>query len=158
MFEPMFNWINETSLTKVLQESAYLAPFINVFHLFALTVFAGAILVVDLRLLGRGTRDQPLAQVARNAQPWLVAGLIALAITGVLQIFATPIKEYNNPSFWTKMETLIVALIFTFTVRWRVTQMDEARLGAIWGKVVALVSIGLWGTVAASGRLIGLRV
>jgi hypothetical protein len=153
---PFFEWMESTAITKAIQQSDYINAMANVLHLLSLTVFAGAVLIVDLRLLGRGMRDQPLAQVARDAQPWLVGGFLAMLATGIPQLFATPIKEYYSPYFWFKMQVLIVALIFTFTLRRRVTQADERRLGPIWGKLVALASLALWTTVAVSGRLIGL--
>jgi hypothetical protein len=54
------------------------------------------------------------------------------------------------------MQIMLVAIIFTFVIRPRVTQADEARLGRIWGKLVGLASIGLWAGVAIPARLIGL--
>ena len=54
------------------------------------------------------------------------------------------------------MEILALALIFTFTLRRWVTQADEGRVGPVWSKVVALVSITLWTTVTVGARLIGL--
>jgi hypothetical protein len=54
------------------------------------------------------------------------------------------------------MEVLIVAVIFTLTIRHRVTQADEERIGPFWGKVVGLVSIALWIAVIVPARYIGL--
>jgi hypothetical protein len=153
---PFFEWMESTAITKTIQQSDYINAMANVLHLLSLTIFAGAVLVVDLRLLGGGMREQPLAQVARDAQPWLVGGFLGMLATGLPQLFATPIKEYYSPYFWFKMQVLVVALIFTFTLRRKVTQGDEARLGPVWGKLVALASLALWTTVAVSGRLIGL--
>jgi uncharacterized membrane protein len=58
--------------------------------------------------------------------------------------------------FWLKMDVLLVAIIFTLTIRRKVTLADEARVGPFWGKVVGLVSITLWAGVAIPARLIGL--
>jgi len=52
------------------------------------------------------------------------------------------------------MYVLLAALIFTFTVRRTVTRADDRQVGAVRGKLVALVSIVLWMSVAAGGRLI----
>ena len=59
-----------------------------------LAVFAGAILIVDLRLMGRALTERPVAEVAKDAQPWMVAGLIALTITGIPQMMSNAIREY----------------------------------------------------------------
>jgi hypothetical protein len=133
--------------------SEYTVAFINVGHLLALTVFIGALLVVDLRLLGSGMRRQPLSDVVRSAQPWLLAGFVAMAVTGALQVVATPMKAYFSDQFWLKMQLLLVAIIMTFAVRWIASNRDEAPA---WGKPAGLASILLWSFIAVQGRLIGL--
>jgi hypothetical protein len=156
MLMPLFEYVEALHLGNALDDSGYLVAFINIAHLLALTVFLGAVLVVDVRLLGRGFIKEPLSRVARDAQPWLVAGFIAVVITGILQVLGTPMKAYHSAQFWFKMQLLVVAVIFNFVVRYRITQADENRVGPLWGKVAALVSLALWTTIAVEGRLIGL--
>ena len=150
---PFFQWLEAFGFGA---GSEFTVAFINVAHLLALTVFIGAVLVVDLRLLGRGVRKQPRAPVARDAQPWFIGGFTAMAITGALQVLATPMKAYFSDQFWFKMQLLVAAVLFTFTVRLLISRADEARVGPIWGKLVGLTSIALWATIAVQGRLIGL--
>jgi hypothetical protein len=64
-------------------------------------------------------------------------------------------KLYYNDPFWIKMTCLLLAVPFTFTVRRSVARADEARVGRLWGRLVGLVSIGLWSGVAWGGRWIG---
>jgi len=154
--ESFFIWLEGLQLSNRIDPAGYIVPFVNVAHLLALTVFVGAVLIVDLRLLGQGMTKQPLARVADDAQPWLIGAFAAMAVTGVLQVVATPLKAYYSANFWLKMELLVVALIFTFVVRRWITRADERRVGPIWGKLVGLTSIALWSFIAAQGRLIGL--
>jgi hypothetical protein len=133
--------------------SEFTVAFINVGHLLALVLFIGALLVVDLRLIGSGMRRQPLSDVVRSAQPWLLAGFTGMAITGVLQVVATPMKAYFSDQFWLKMQLLAVAIVMTFIVRWLAARQDEAPA---WGKPAGLASILLWCFIAVEGRLIGL--
>ena len=156
MLLPFFEWLDTLAIGDWISESAYAAPYINVAHLLALVVVIGSVLVVDLRLLGRGMSNQPLAKVARNARPWLIGGLILMLLTGIPQVLSLPIRQYYSPFFWTKMRVLIITLVFTFTLRHRVTIADENKTGPVWGKVVGLASIGLWTWIAIEGRLIGL--
>ncbi len=152
---PFFQWMESLSLSKIIQDGTWYHPIIQVIHLVALAVFAGAILIVDLRLLGTGLKNLPLARVARDAQPWLIGGLLMLLLTGIPQVMSLAMKQYYSDFFWWKMEILLVATIFTFTVRRVIISRDEAHLGG-WGKIVGLVSIGLWTSVAVFARLIGL--
>ncbi len=54
------------------------------------------------------------------------------------------------------MEGLLLGLIFTFTLRRKITLADEVRLGPFWPKVVGLSSIVIWTGVTIGARLIGL--
>jgi hypothetical protein len=151
MLQPLFEWMYGLG---VYRSSIYLGPGINLVHLVAMCTFMGALLMVDLRLLGAGLTGQPVRQVARSAQPWLIGGLIMLTLTGIPAVMTVALEEYASPVFWFKMYVLLAAIIFTFTVRRKVANAEEARVPGVVRKLVALVSIVLWMSVAAGGRLI----
>jgi hypothetical protein len=141
--------------SRAINESSWIFAVVQAFHLVSLGFLAGSILMVDLRLLGRGFSQQPLSAVARDARPWLIGSLAAMVATGVPQFISLATKEYDSPYFRWKMLMLLIALIFTFTIRKRVAYAPEGRFGGGVSKAVALVSIGLWTSVAVNGRLIG---
>ena len=156
MLLPFFTWMEGSAFSKIIHDSVWIYAMDQVAHLVALAVFAGAILIVDLRLLGTGLKDRPIAQVALAARPWLVGGLIGLLVTGIPQLFSNSIKEYYSEYFWMKMGTLLVAFIFTFTVRRKVAFAAESRVRPFQAKLVGVISIALWAWVAITARLIGL--
>jgi hypothetical protein len=145
-----FQWLESFAFGA---DSIYTVAFINVAHLLCLVVFIGALLIVDLRLLGSGMRRQPLSDVVKAAQPWLFGGFAGMALTGALQVVGTPMKAYYSDQFWLKMQLLIVAVLMTFAIRWMAARRDEAPA---WGKPAGLASILLWSFIAVQGRLIGL--
>lgn len=147
---PFFQWLESLGFGA---GSEFTVAFINVAHLLSLVVFIGAVLVVDLRLIGSGMRRQPLSDVTTSAQPWLLGGFGFMAITGGLQVVATPMKAYFSDQFWLKMQLLVVAVILTFVVRWVAARRAEAPA---WGKLAGVASIALWSFIAVQGRLIGL--
>ena len=151
-----FEWMEGSTLALIFQSAVWYSPLIQVVHLVAVAVFAGSLLVVDLRLLGTGLTSTPVRQVAQDAQPWLVGGLIALAITGTPTMASTAIKQYYSPFWWWKMEMLALGLVFIFTIRRQLLQSEAAEEGGLWPKVVALVSISLFLGVTIGARLIGL--
>jgi hypothetical protein len=153
---PFFEWMEAQAISRTIQSGAWYSPIIQVTHLVAIAVFVGALLIVDLRLLGRGLTSKPTSRVARDAQPWLVGGLIVLLITGIPQVMSLAMKQYYSPHFWWKMEIMAVAAIFTFTVRSWVAFGDETRMNPMVPKLIGLVSIGMWTTVTVMARLIGL--
>jgi len=152
---PFFQWAEATTIGEVIRDSSWAFAVIESFHLLALSVIGGAVLIVDLRLLGLGLRRQPIADLARDARPWLVGSLIVMLVTGVGLFLSEPMKCYASTAFAVKMTCLAIALVFTFTVRMKVTLADEGRVRPAWLKLVALVSLALWFGVGASGRWIG---
>ena len=128
---------------------------IEAVHLLGLGFIGGAVLVVDLRLLGFGLRRQSVAQLSRDAQPWLIGSLILMIITGGLLFLSEAIKCYYHGAFWFKMASLLLAIVFTFTVQRKVVLAEETRLAPLWSKVVAVISVLLWSGVGIGGRWIG---
>jgi len=153
---PFFQWMENLSISNAMRDSTYMSAAVNLAHLLALVVFVGSTLVVDLRLLGTGMTDRRLAEVARDTRPWMMGSFLGLFLTGVPQLTTYALKQYYSPFFWFKMEVLVVAVIFTLTLRHRITQADEARVGPFWGKLVGLISIALWIAVIVPARYIGL--
>jgi hypothetical protein len=145
---PLFEWMESLA---VYGSSPYIGPVVNLVHLSSMVVFMGALLIVDLRLLGVG-RQMALPQVARDARPWLLGGLVGIVLTGIPQLAERATDQYTTSTFWVKMYLLAFGLIWLFTVRRRAEQAEESR-GA-WPKVVALVSIVSFLGVAALARLI----
>ena len=155
MLAPFFEWCAATRLGTAIQMSPWAFAVIESVHLLGLAVIGGAVLLVDLRMLGFGLRDQRTADIARAAFPWLVGSLIVMLLTGIGLFLSEPMKCYYSRPFWVKMTSLSLAMLFTFTIRRKVTLADETRMRPIWFKLVALVSLMLWFGVGASGRWIG---
>ena len=157
MLEPFFQWMNDLAVSKAIGESIWIFPLVQAVHLVFLALFAGALLIVDLRLLGLGMREQSVAKIARDARPWLIVGLVGLVVTGMPQLMQNAMREYFSEYFWIKMYVLPVALIYTFTIRQRVAMADESRVAPAMSKLAGLASILLWiGGVTIPSRLIGL--
>jgi hypothetical protein len=150
-----FQWCEQSGIGNTIRKSAWLFPMIEAIHLLGLGLIGGAVLVVDLRLLNLGLRRYSVARLARDAQPWLVGSLILMLITGGLLFLSESIKCYYHGAFWFKMASLLLAIIFTFTVQRKVTMADEIGVSSGWSKAVALISVALWAGVGIGGRWIG---
>jgi hypothetical protein len=149
---PFFEWCETTALGLVVRESVWLFPVIESVHLLGLCLLGGALLVVDLRLLGVGLRTTDVTVLARQARPWLVAAITTLVATGVLLFLSESVKCYYNQAFWVKITTLPLALAFTFAVRRRVVGRGAPRIAE---RLTGALSLTLWFVVAAAGRWIG---
>ena len=154
--KPFFEWMQDSSVSAFFLEVTWSSPIIQCMHLISLAIFSGAVLIVDIRLIGKGLTRLSIAEVSRSAQPWLVWSFVALLATGVPQMISLALKQYYSPFFWFKMQLLIVGLIFTFTIRRSVAKADPDRIGTLVPKAVGVASICIWTGVAIWARLIGL--
>src|SRR5712692_11107617 len=139
---PLFQWCEASTVGRAIRLSPWAFAVIESVHLLGLAAIGGAVLLVDLRLLGLGLQRRPVAQLARDAQPWLVGSLVVMLSTGVALFMSESIKCYYSTPFRVKMTSLLLAIVFTFTVRRSVTMADETRARPLWQKLVALVSLG----------------
>ena len=148
-------WSEATGLGKMIRNSQYAFPIVEFFHLAALAVIGGAVLVVDMRLLGLGLKKTSVAQLARDAQPWVTGSLVVMLASGIALYSSEATKCYQSPAFWIKMIALLLAMIFTYTIRRRTAAADEQGISPFASRSVAVLSIALWFTVAWGGRWIG---
>jgi hypothetical protein len=153
MLQPFFEWMGALPVSQAIGASIWIYPLVQAIHLVFLALFAGGMLIVDLRLLGFGMTSQPVSQVARDARPWMVSGFVGLVATGLPQLMQNSTREYFSEFFWYKMYMIAFGVILLLTVRRKMTRANESSAAA---KVVALLSIATWTGVTISARLIGL--
>jgi uncharacterized membrane protein YhdT len=152
---PFFIWCEHSWIGQTIQASVWLFPVIESVHLVGLGVIAGAVLIVDMRLLGIGLRSQSVEEVAENARPWMMGSLALMFASGILLFLSEATKCYYSFPFWFKMSSLALAIVFTFTLKSRVIRQELDQRYPLLGKATAIVSLGLWFGVAWGGRWIG---
>jgi len=155
MMLPFFEWSEATALGEVIRTSLWLFPIIECFHLLGLVVLGGAVLLVDLRLLGLLLPDQPVKMVGHAGHRLLLAGITLMVVTGVPLFLSEAIKCYYSQAFWVKILTLGPAVLFALTIRRRVASAGEGERSRALMALTGAVSLALWFTVAAGGRWIG---
>jgi uncharacterized protein DUF6644 len=152
---PWIEWIAASTLGQAISGSRWAFAVIESVHLLALAMIGGAVLIVDLRLLGFGLRDQPLDRVARDAWPWFIGSWVVMIVSGVLLFVSEPQKLYFSTPFFWKMIFLLLGSLFAVTVRRKVTMAGDGRTHPVVMKLVGLVSLLLWFGVGSAGRWIG---
>ncbi|HLZ85301.1 MAG TPA: DUF6644 family protein [Caulobacteraceae bacterium] len=146
-----FEALEATPIGDGIKNSIWLFPAIEAVHLLALSLLGGAVLMLDLRLLGVGLTSQLPSSVERETRPWLVGALAVMVVTGSLLGLSEAVKLYDKQAFWVKMIALATALLFTFGVKAPLTHRGPAWMA----RPLAVASLALWLTVAIAGRWIG---
>jgi hypothetical protein len=151
---PFFRWCDSTWLAETIRNSRIYFPVIETFHLLALTVLFGAVIVLNLRLCKVAMNRQPVQMLAQDLAPWAFWSLVVILVSGVLLFLSEALKCYASKPFQVKMVFLFAALIFHFTVHRKVTRTDrDPRLFS--GLVVGAINFFLWLGVGLGGRAIG---
>jgi hypothetical protein len=154
--QPLFQWIESTDYAMWVNNSKYAFAVTECFHILALAIIGGAVVMVDARLLGYGFKNQKVSEVATAARPWLIGSLILIILTGYTMFSSLAAgKYYWNIGFWWKMGLLAAAIVFTFTVRQPYALRSTTTGATPAARAIAVVSIGLWLSVAIAGRMIG---
>lgn len=132
---------------------------VNLGHILGIAILFGAILILDLRMLG-AWRSLPLAALSRACVAAATAGFALAVMTGV-PMLATKAGDYiGNPFLLIKFPAIALALVNVLLLHrsaaWQAHRVrdlqppEQNRLA-----VHAALSLGLWLTVITAGRMIG---
>ena len=133
-------------------------PLVESAHVLTLCLFVGMTVLLDLRLLGLALRKVRVSEISDRLFPWMMAGFVAMVITGVALFYAIPIRSYQNIFFRLKMITLVVAglnaWMFHNTVHRQVATWDLDRVPPKRARFAGAASLVLWAVIVVSGRMI----
>ncbi|EGF89269.1 putative membrane protein [Asticcacaulis biprosthecium C19] len=133
---------------------AYL--FVNATHILGIGLILGAILPLDLRLLGL-FKTVPVTVIAPFLSRAAAVGVGLAMVTGLWLFSVKPDEYLSNPAFLTKAGLLVFA-VGNVAAQHRMPGFRRAvQGGAVSGsvKLFAAVSVVLWLSVLVAGRWIG---
>ena len=152
---PFFRWAADTWAAHTIANSTWIFPALEGVHIVALAMLFGAVMFVDLQVLGVIRSYTPVWQLEKSLRPWTFCSLVIILVTGILLFSSEATKLYNSGPFRIKVVTLLLALIFHFTVHRKATQTEAPPARLKWDRLTAAVSLMLWLTVGLAGRAIG---
>lgn len=146
-----------SSAGAAIRQSIWIYPAANVAHVMTLVVFAGAVAVMDLRLLGAFAATRPI-EVVRPARRAAVIALVAMAASGLVLFTAEATHVAMNPVFQVKV-ALIALAIANALILGRIPgkaleEMRPYQRFAPHVRAAAALSLALWTMVAGLGRFI----
>ncbi len=151
-------WVDALPSSAAIRESIYGYPALLTIHVLSMCLFAGLIIMMDLRLLGVGNRRTPFSEVQRSFFTAQMVGMALSAVTGLILVYGQPTRFFDNIFFWIKMLMMALAganaLVFHYTTYASIAEWDSAHVMPFRSRFAAVVSIVLWVSIIASGRLI----
>lgn len=152
----MVEWILNTSLHAWIIGTAWAWPLFETLHFLGLSLMMGALLVVDLRLLGffRNLSVQGTLQLL----PWVSLGFGINLLTGLMFLVGDPQRYVIHMGFRIKMLLVVLAGL---NALWFIVRINRPML--IWpshcdppleAKLIGALSLVFWFGVLIMGRLI----
>ena len=149
-------WLNDTGPATALRESLWVFPIVETVHVLAITLLAGSIAILDLRLLGVLLRGERVTTVARQVLPVVWIGFGILTVSGLMLFAAEAAKSYSNPAFRIKLLLLVLAgvnpIVYYRTVYRRIGEWDTHRRTPLAARLAGAASLTLWAGIIAAGR------
>jgi hypothetical protein len=149
-------WASNSFFGHGVRNSQWLFPVVEIFHLLALGLLGGTVLIVNLRLLGVRFQNGPVSELAREVQPLMVGSLAVILVSGFFLFSSEAVKMFGNGPFRIKMIFLVLAMLYTFTIYKKVTISNESEISPVLRKLAAVLSLVLWSGVGLAGRAIGI--
>jgi hypothetical protein len=153
-----FAWLEGLAWTTALRESPFGYPLIETSHVACIVVFAGLVIMMDLRLVGLAFTQAPLAQIQRRLFPWQMATFVPSMATGILLFCVDPLRYYRNVFFLAKLVLLVLAglnaLAFHLKTYRRAEAWDEDPQVNTMARLAGAASLLIWSLTIVSSRLI----
>ena len=148
LFKPLhdlFFFVSELENSIALRESQYVWSLFEVAHVVSMCLFAGLIIMMDLRLLGIGNMQTPFSQLQKRLFPWQMLGMARSAMTGSVLVFGDPMRFYANIFFWLKMLMMVIAgvnaMAFHYIAYFSVDRWDNSRVPPFGAKLAGALGV-----------------
>src|SRR6202043_862045 len=89
--------------TNLMNTIEWAFPVAECFHIVGFALSLGTVVLVDLRLLGLGMRNQSTAQLVKDTAPLQLIRLGLMVISGLLIFSSNPVFYVGNGAFQVKM-------------------------------------------------------
>jgi hypothetical protein len=148
--EALLTSLADTALAEWVRLSRWGYAAINALHVLGIALLIGAIVALDLRLLGWRKR-LPLRELGRLLQPVAVAGLLLAIATGALLFLADPSGYAAMPLFLLKLALIALAIANALLLNLGpgLAHATPRRL-----LVAGMLSLLLWPAVLLAGRML----
>jgi hypothetical protein len=149
--------IEMSALGVAMRQSLWLYPIVEVVHLTGIALLAGSIAMLDLRLLGL-SNSLPVRRLASHILPWTAASFVLIVPSGLAMFVAHAGEFIANPVFALKICLILAAgvnaAVFHAGAYRGASDWDVNRAPPVAARLAAALSLLLWASVIACGRLL----
>jgi len=138
-------WLESTSWGVAIRTSSWMYPVVLWLHFIGLSMWLGATLSVDLRLMGIGARRQTAVELSDGLLVWKWIGFGVAFLGGFLLLSAEATTYVTNLGFWLKLGVLgPLALIWHVVVHRKAAAWTRPEQTSAVGRWAGLIEFLLW--------------
>ncbi|MFC3285808.1 hypothetical protein [Litchfieldella rifensis] len=147
----LLSLLEQSSLAQWLRVSRWGYASVNTLHVLGIALLVGAIVPLDLRLLG-WRRSIPLVPLARLLQGAAIAGLLLALATGPLLFIGRATEYADQPLFLTKLTLISLAIVNALVLN---LGSGIAHATSRHLRIAGGISLLLWPAIVIAGRFLG---
>ncbi len=156
MIADFLAWSADTWLGLFMRNTFWAWPFMENLHFIGLAVMFGALLAIDLRVIGVA-KYIPM-KWAMHLIPMVLVGFSINLLTGIAFFAGSPSQYFYNVAFQWKMVLIVMAginaLWFWFGEHAKLVQLADGEDADFQAKIIAGLSLVIWTVVIILGRLL----
>jgi hypothetical protein len=137
----LFERIQSTGVSRTISESTWGYPIIGAFHVLAIALSGGAILIPHLRALGFAVPGRKISDPDREVRWIRRTGVALVVITGALLFASGAVGYYRSTAFRIKIVLLAILVLNA------VASSRQSR-----SKLHSAISLALWTAVIFAAR------
>lgn len=149
--------LEQSGLGAAIRESAWAYPAANVGHILALMLLAGSVAVMDMRMLGAFAATPPAA-IVLPARRMAMLGLGLMVVTGLTLFTAEASHVAMNRVFQIKAGLIALGILNAVLIAGpalaSIADKPAHTPLPARARIAAVLSLLIWVSVAACGRLI----
>ena len=159
MFDTSFlKPLHDSAFSDAIRHSAWMFPALETIHFFGLCLLVGALMLVDLRLMG--VLQAGSVKAVLRFTHLAIAGFAVNLLSGIGFFVSNPENYAQNPLFWAKMILVLIAgfNVFWFEVaeRQAILALPDSATLPVRTRAIATLSVVLWLGVIVLGRFLPL--
>ena len=159
MIREFAGWISDTALSQLFQNVQWIVPVSQSLHIIGLSILFASAIAINFRILGVIKSVRSARQIAAAVGPWMWAALTVVALTGLVQTIAEPLRQFVTPVYWSKLALVAIVVVMTARLLARLSsaapESERASGPPPGARRVALLSTLIWVCIVVCGRMIG---
>jgi uncharacterized membrane protein len=136
--------LQDNSIIMALTGTGWTAACLAILHYYSMFVLVGSMAIVDLRVVGVVGHAYTTGDFSRRVFPWVWLSLAVNLVSGFIMFAGDATAYVPTHSFQLKLAVVLVAIVLSMIVQWRIPAWDQMTALPAGAKILAVISLLFW--------------